>query len=315
MPTDAQKRRQVPTAPLSKLDELEDKQASHQNVSYSIDPLDSANPPSTPECLQLEHARLPFSSEEGYMRVADEGLSGNSAFYIQPYSSLGTGNFQGDVIHDERFTEDLDPREEMRSYSPLEPAEYMELPSGYAHNNSNVLTWNEWIPSHSAFSLEEENFEIHSNTRRKEVPFRSGVKYLDGDVGRPYEEAELMHEDAEYLDSGTGEAYMLQYQSDIDYREDAFSEEVSDYDLYVEATREQELHDPTEWPTNDSVECVNPIHTEPESDALDQGDPTEVGDEWTERAPSLLRVITETSLQDDLIKSMSGHWNAAHRLY
>ncbi|KAG9104547.1 hypothetical protein FRC06_001327 [Ceratobasidium sp. 370] len=48
---------------------------------------------------------------------------------------------------------------------------------------------------------------------------------------------------------------------------------------------------------------------------IDEDDDAAFEDRTEEPAPSLVRIITETSLENDLMKSISNHWGTAHRLY
>ncbi|KAG9128172.1 hypothetical protein FRC07_004001 [Ceratobasidium sp. 392] len=49
--------------------------------------------------------------------------------------------------------------------------------------------------------------------------------------------------------------------------------------------------------------------------SLDEDDNTVLEDQAEEPTPSLVQIITEASLENDLLKSIGNHWGTAHRLY
>ncbi|CAE6419545.1 unnamed protein product [Rhizoctonia solani] len=310
-PIEAQEMTNTAAASSTKSDGPEDKQAGSQDASYSIGPLGSANPPSTPECLQeFKGAHFLSSSDTAYMRTFDTRLPGNNTLYARPHSLPGSS--QDGNIPSEWCAEKVGLQGGTRNYGPLDAIEYAEEPSGYEWNDSDLPSWNERIPPYNAFSIGEESYSILSNTHCEDIPFYAGAKHLDEGIEHTYEDTEFMHEDA---GQSMGGSNMLQHKDYLEYGnygEVAFSEETNDFNPYIEDAQEQEFYDPAEWSIDDSVEHG---HIETEPDGLDQDEPTEPEDEWAEQAPRLLHVITEASLQDDLIKSMSGHWNVAHRLY
>ncbi|KAF8760891.1 hypothetical protein RHS01_00538 [Rhizoctonia solani] len=309
-----QEQSQLSTAPLSELDGAEDKRTSRKKIYRTSGSLYSGNPPSTPECLQQSKwTQFPSPLETTCMHGLDTTFPGNNTIYAQ-FCPL-PGSFQEGSAHNEWRTEEIESQEGM-SYGVLEPAEYMEQPSGCGWNGPGIPNQDKWIPSHGAFSIDEdEDYEIHSDTLGKDTPFYAGAQVLNEDTGYSYEDTEFVHEDTDYLDQSMEADHMFRQDVDdlgyIDY-EDDFSE---GYNAYMEPAREHALYNPSKWCANDLVESVDPICIEPEPDTLDQSEIAEAEDEWAEQAPRLLHVITEESLQDDLIRSMNGHWNAAHRLY
>ncbi|KAF8741924.1 hypothetical protein RHS02_03665, partial [Rhizoctonia solani] len=309
-----QEQSQLSTAPLSELDGVEDKRTSRKKIYRTSGSLYSGNPPSTPECLQQSKwTQFPSPSETTCMHGLDTTFPGNNAIYAQ-FCPL-PGSFQEGSAHNEWRTEEIESQEAM-NYGVLESAEYMEQPSGCGWNGSGIPNQDKWIPSHGAFSIDEdEGYEIHSDTLGKDTPFYAGAQVLNEDTGYSYEDTEFVHEDTDYLDQSMGADHMFRQDvDDLGYIdcEDDFSE---GYNAYMEPAREHALCNPSKWSANDLVERVDPICIEPEPDTLDQSEIAEAEDEWAEQAPRLLHVITEESLQDDLIRSMNGHWNAAHRLY
>ncbi|CAE6434320.1 unnamed protein product [Rhizoctonia solani] len=307
---------QPSAAPSIEVDRLEDKQPRHQVDSCSIAIPDMADSPSTPECLQLEHARLLSASGDTYMRALDVTLHLNGASTLQPLSPAT--NLQAADIHREWDYEVAPQSErEVQNQFTVGRTKRMGWANEHTWNDSDILGWEEYPRSRNAFPMEEAQFhEAHSDLDY-DVPFEDRVEYSNA-TEYLYEDSERVYEDDEYLDTDMG-TYAL-YQGDGDLEYDDFDEEAplegSNYNLHMEVMQEQEPYQSVEWPTvDDTVEDLAPDQTDPELDEMFQDEWIETDDEWAEQTPRLIRVITEASLQDDLIKSMSGHWSVAHRLY
>ncbi|CAE6522026.1 unnamed protein product [Rhizoctonia solani] len=299
---------QASAAPPIELDSPEDKQPDRQAIPHPIATLDPVNPPSTPECLQLEHARFLSAPENAYMRTLETPLPLHEEPPTRSLSSAA--NLQEDDIGWE-WGSGIEPEPERgtQDYFDPEHTERISWTNRHIWDDSDIPGWENYAQPRSVFPVGEVEFhEAHCNLDC------NGDEYSNDEVG-------YLYEDAEYSDEGMGETILYQEGDDLDYGdfgEDIFLGELDDHNPYTEAAQEREPYHPHEWSTLDDPTLEDPdlVQIDPElggTVAVDEN--MEAEDEWAEQIPRLVRVITEASLQDDLIKSMSGHWNAAHRLY
>ncbi|KAG8732157.1 hypothetical protein FRC11_000355 [Ceratobasidium sp. 423] len=303
------------TAPPIELDRPKDKQPGRQDIPHSIAAPDPVNPPSTPECLQLEHARFLSVPGDACMRTPETCLPLHDGLSTRTLS-LATDLQESDIGREWDYDIEPEPERGMQSYFNPEHTERVGWTNKRTWGGPDIPGWGKHAQPHNLFPPEEAEFhEVHSDLYYNDVPFDDGAEY-------PNDEVEYLYEDAEYLDEDTGEAHIIyQEEEDLDYgifEEEAFLGELNDDDPYTEVAQGREPYHSLEWPAIDdpTLEDQDLVQIDSELDGtvvLDE--PMEAEDEWAEQTPRLVRVITEASLQDDLIKSMSGHWNAAHRLY
>ncbi|KEP55143.1 hypothetical protein V565_007860 [Rhizoctonia solani 123E] len=309
---------QPSAAPSIELDRLEDKQPGHRVDSCSIAIPDAADPPSTPECLQLEYIRLLSAPGGAYMRTLDVTLPLDEASIAQPLSPA-THLQAADIQSACDYEIEPQPERELQN-STVGRTKRTGWASEHIWNDSDIPGWDEYPRSRNAFHIEEAQFhEAHSDLDH-DVLFEDRAEYSNGEAEYLYEGSERVYEDGEYLGTNMGGYALYQGGGDLEY--DDFDEEApfrgsTDYNLHMDVVQEQEPYQPVEWSTiDDTTEDVDPDQTDLELDEMMfQDESIETDDEWAEQTPRLIRVITEASLQDDLIKSMSGHWSVAHRLY
>ncbi|CUA73854.1 hypothetical protein RSOLAG22IIIB_01373 [Rhizoctonia solani] len=303
-------------APSIELDRLEENQLGHRVDSFHIATPDPVDPPSTPECLQLEYARLLPAPENPYIRGPEVLSPLTEAVTTGPLSPAI--NPQDDGIQEWNYEIEPEPEPErgVQTHFTVGRTKRMDWASEHVWNDSDIPGWEEYPRSQNIFPTEEAQlYKIHSDLDY-DIPFE-GVECSDGEARYLYEGSECVYENGEYLEN-VGAYTLRQGDGNLEYDDlegETLFEELDDYNPQMEVVQDQEYHQPTEWPIDDTID-FNPDQTNAELDQMTvQDEPMETDDEWTEDAPRLIRVITEASLQDDLIKSMSGHWSAAHKLY
>ncbi|CAE6382449.1 unnamed protein product [Rhizoctonia solani] len=300
--------------PSIELDRLEENQLGHRVDSCHIATPDPVDPPSTPECLQLEYARLLPAPENPYMRGPEVLSPLTEAVTTGPLSPAI--NPQDDAIQEWNYEIEPEPERGVQTHFTVGRTKRMDWASEHVWNDSDIPGWEEYHRSQNIFPTEEtELHKIHSDLDY-DIPFE-GVECSDGQARYLYEGSECVYENGEYLEN-VGAYTLRQGDGNLEYddlEEETLFEELGDYNAQMEVVQDQEYYQPTEWPIDDTID-FNPDQTNAELDQMTiQDEPMETDDEWTEDAPRLIRVITEASLQDDLIKSMSGHWSVAHKLY
>lgn len=311
-PIVTQRESQLSAAPSIELDRPEDRLLD-QVDSGSIATPDSADPPSTPECLQLEHARFLSAPGDTYVQALD----GSSSNRIP--TSPATNLQADDVQPTWNYEMEPQPERGVKSHFTVGRTKRMGWANEHIWNDSDIPGWEEYPHSCNSFLVEAQFHDVHSNVDYDAL-VEDRVTYSNGEAEYLYEESECAYEDGEYLDRNIG-AYTLHQEDDDfeygDYEEETPLERLNDRNPHMEVEQEQELYQSIEWPTiDDTIEDLDPDQAYPELDEIMVQDESMVtDDEWAEQTPRLIRVITEASLQDDLIKSMSGHWSVAHRLY
>ncbi|CAE6449808.1 unnamed protein product [Rhizoctonia solani] len=311
---------QAPVASPIELDGPEDKKHGHRVDSYPIAPLDPVNPPSTPECLQLEHVHLLSDSGNGCMSTPGTCLPLTGT--VPSWSPSAVTNPQDDDI---QYGSDYEigTEREVRNYFTQEQAKCVDWSNNHIRNDPDILGLDPYARPCNIFSSSEVEFhEIHSDLDY-DVQFNNEANYSNDEAEYPYEDCEDFYTDTAYMNRNMGVHKLLGEYDDLgssDKLEEGISlRGLGNHELYVEDLQEQESYHPDEWFTtedNTAMEYLDPAQVDPELDDTaceDQFIETDV--EWTEQTPRLVRVITESSLQDDLVKSMNGHWSAAHRLY
>ncbi|KDN43519.1 hypothetical protein RSAG8_06108, partial [Rhizoctonia solani AG-8 WAC10335] len=268
---------QLSVAPSIELDRLENKQPDHRVDSCSIAAPDSADPPSTPECLQLEHARLLSAPGNTYMRALEECLPLNEAPATRPLSPA-TDPQDDDIQSEWDYGVEPQPDRGVQGHFTLGHTKRPSCANEYIWNDSDIPGWEQYPHSRNAFPVEEAQFhEAHPNVDY-DVPFEDRVKCSNEEPEYLYEDSECFYEDGEYLDRN-GSYTLHQGDGDLEY---------DDYNLHMEVVQEQEPDQPIEWsPIGDTtLEDFDPDQADPELDnMMVQDESMETEDEWIEQTP------------------------------
>ncbi|KAJ1311036.1 hypothetical protein OPQ81_009542 [Rhizoctonia solani] len=309
---------QIPVAPPIELDKLVDKHQRHQPISCPVAAPDPVNPPSTPECLWLEDAHLlsvPENASTGTPRMCMTPNNIHSPCFLQPATHLQ----DSDVQFEWEYEIDSEPKRGLQDCYIPEPTKSVEWTNERIWNDSDIPGWSEYH-SDGVFPLEEVEFhEVHSHLDYDGLSLQNKGEYCTNDTEYPYVDSKYVYE-TKYL-GGNTQGYELQRVDDsLEYGsfEEGSLAGLGNHNSYMEVTQEQESYHPIKWSTVDdlTMEHPDPAWIDPELDErLVEDGLMEAEDEWAEYTPRLVHVITEASLQDDLIKSTSRHWSTAHRLY
>ncbi|KAH7344586.1 hypothetical protein B0J17DRAFT_635980 [Rhizoctonia solani] len=301
------------------LDVPEDKQHDHQVDSYPIATLDPDNSPSTPECLQLEHDHFILASRNTCTSTPEVCLPLDDTLPSWPPSLVI--NPRDDVI---QYESDYEIRAErgVRNYPTQQHTKCVDWSNSHTWNNPDILGLNQYAHPCNTFPAGEVEFhEIHSNLDY-DVQFDGEANYSNDEAEYSYGDCEDFYADTAYANMNM-DVHTLPGEHDDLGSSNNLEEGISlgglgNHKLYTEDIQERESYHPVEWfaVEGTTIEYLDPVQVDPELDGTVYEDESmEAEDEWTEQTPRLVRIITEASLRDDLVKSIGEHWSAAHRLY
>lgn len=293
MPTESR----ITTTPPPDLDRLVAEPPS-QDINPVVPP-DHIDPPSTPECLQVEHPQLYSIGNAHCMRVPETHLSRTNSINPLSHGPPRIADLREIGTHSEHYPGEMEDTMSTWNSSAFKD-DHAETLDDRAWNDVHVCDWNktafEYIPA------QEE--DIYENCPGLEYDF------VEDDAGCPYSDMEnpiIFYPEDE--GAGCGEF-------DGDTR---VIEESSHYPIYYSAAEEYEQPSSVllPWAATDgndhiSLEQPSPLPSEPEFEPIEE---ELLEDEGTEQEPRLVQIITDESLRSDLAKSMSNHWRLAHRLY
>ncbi|KAG8748495.1 hypothetical protein FRC10_003628 [Ceratobasidium sp. 414] len=211
------------------------------------------------------------------------------------------------------------------------PASSMELPLHDGQLDADLMDadggYEEWrleVPDH--YGPPSFNYHEHDAGYILSLESAQGPLYCD-EIGSEYPLLDEPYgpcdeQDAEYEAYGYEDGpFYLPVGEDFgeDFYEGAYAEHEEGVEYgpgeVLDGTRIDE-QDPR-WTVTEEDDELDPLPDELEFEdpALIDEDDAALEDCAEEPAPSLVRIITEASLENDLMKSISSHWGTARRLY
>lgn len=261
-------------------------------VCYHTTPLDLGDPPSTPECLQLEHAGSIRSTNGARKRALKTCAPWNDSAELISYPRTNQRSIDDWHLEKEYARDIWDPEVPGNVWQGSPPDERREV-DNYGYDWSNSL--NDFLTD------AEEADEAHPNLDYGDLSSRIvDAQALHGSEGELYPFYESGHTGSESFEAelyvGVPGHHLSSGLKAIEGDEPP-SYQTTDIDITVAG---QPSFGPSEF----------------EFELSEHGFGNEAGeDEDADQAPRLVHIITQASLQDDLFKSLRNHWNSAHRLY